>query len=512
MKRQLMTAALAIGLATGGLAVPALAAGASVHGDATSLMEAARKDQHDAALFMLRNNKAAARDKMADGTTVLHWAVHNGDLDLTKALIKAGADVNAVNDYGATPLGEAAVLADPEIVRALIKAGADVNHGNEWGQTALMSVARTDRVKAAEYLIDAGADVNATEKERHQTALMMAAAESQPAMVALLIEKGAKVDLPSDVNHWERLVSAESRVQNKPAGGFTALHYAARAGCAPCARALVEGGAAIDQQNPENITPLLMATLNARWDTAKYLIEAGADVNKWDLWGRAPLYSAVDYTTVPRGGRPDRPSMDATPPTEITTMLLEKGANPDMQLKLFPPYRSLGADRGGDSLLTIGTTPLIRAAKAGDWESVKILLEHGARADLPQSQGVSALMATAGVGFTITDTRGRFRQEGDCMKVANLLLDAGADVNFTDDHGRTALHGAARSGWTNMVKLLVSRGGDLTLATLDGKTPLNFANGDIGDIGRFRGTADPQPETAEAIRQLMGKEQVSLNR
>jgi len=511
--KQLMTAALALGLMAG-VAAPgglALAADTSVHGDATSLMDAARKGQHDAAVFMLRNNKDAVNEKMADGTTALHWAVHNGDAELVTLLIKAGADVSAVNDYGATPLSEAAVVADPEIVRALLKAGADPNYSNEWGQTPLMSVARTDRVKAAEYLIDAGADVNAREKERHQTALMMAAAQSQPEMVALLIEKGAKVDLQSDVNHWERLVSAESRVQNKPAGGFTALLYAARSGCAPCARELVDGGADIDRTNPENITPLLMATLNARWDTAKYLIEAGADVNKWDLWGRAPLYSTVDYTTVPRGGRADRPSLDKTKPTEVTAMLLKAGANPDMQLKLFPPYRSLGADRGGDSLLTIGTTPLIRAAKAGDYDSVRLLLEGGARADLPQSQGVSALMAAAGVGFTITDTRGRFRREEDCMKAVNLLLDAGADVNFQDERGRTALHGAAQSGWTDMVKLLVSRGADLTISTGDGKTPLDYANGDIGSFGRFRGTAEPQPETAKAIRELMGKEQLSLN-
>ena len=66
----------------------------------------------------------------------------------------------------------------------------------------------------------------------------------------------------------------------------------------------------INLADPENITPLLMAVLNARFDTAKVLIEAGADVNRWDIWGRAPLYSAIDFNTTPRGGRPDRPSSD----------------------------------------------------------------------------------------------------------------------------------------------------------------------------------------------------------
>ena len=52
--------------------------------------------------------------------------------------------------------------------------------------------------------------------------------------------------------------------------------------------------------------------MNLHFDTAQYLIEAGANPNKWDWWGRTPLYAAVDINTLPRGGRPDRPSLDDT--------------------------------------------------------------------------------------------------------------------------------------------------------------------------------------------------------
>src|SRR3977135_530077 len=62
----------------------------------------------------------------ADGTTALHWAVHQNDLDLAARLLRAGAKVNARNDYGATPMSEAAITGSAEMLEALLKAGADV--------------------------------------------------------------------------------------------------------------------------------------------------------------------------------------------------------------------------------------------------------------------------------------------------------------------------------------------------------------------------------------------------
>ena len=53
------------------------------------------------------------------------------------------------------------------------------------------------------------------------------------------------------------------------------------------------------------------------FDTAAYLIERGANLNKWDWWGRTPLYAAVDLNTLPRGGRPDRPSLDETTSLQV---------------------------------------------------------------------------------------------------------------------------------------------------------------------------------------------------
>ncbi|HEY6509748.1 MAG TPA: ankyrin repeat domain-containing protein, partial [Vicinamibacterales bacterium] len=313
-----------------------------------------------------------------DGTTALHWAVQRNDVDLVSRLLRAGARVNVTNAFGVSPMSEAALGANPAVIERLLAAGADVESPNADGQTALMVVARTGQVEAARTLLKRGAKVNAVEKWRGQTALMWAVAQGHSAMVRELIAQGADVNARSIVNDWSRQVTGEPRAVYRPAGGLTPLLFAAREGCVECVDLLVAAGADINRADPEAITPLLMAVMNMQFDTAAALIRRGANPNKWDLWGRGPLYSAVDVNTLPRGGRPDLPSMDKTSSAQVIGMLLEAGANPNQLLKMPPPFRNVGNDRGLDGMLTTGSTPLLRAAKALDAPAVNLLLERGA--------------------------------------------------------------------------------------------------------------------------------------
>ena len=142
-------------------------------------------------------------------------------------------------------------------------------------------------------------------------------------------------------------------------------------------------------------------------------------------------------------------------------MLLKAGANPNPQLKLFPPYRSLRDDRGADTVLTVGATPLLRAAKAGDIAAMKLLLTHGANPSLPTATGVTPLMAAAGNGSSNLDTRGRYKTEAQAVDAVNVLLASGVDINQRDNNGQTALYGAATWGWNDLVKTLAARNADL---------------------------------------------------
>ena len=471
---------------------------------AAPLVDAVKSGDRAAAMTLIAQ-RADVNAPESDGTTPLHWAVHHGDLELTQRLIRAGAKVNVKNDYGSTPMAEAAILGRADLLEALLKAGADAESPNGDGQTALMAVARTGRVDAARLLLKYGAKVNAVEQWRGQTALMWAVAQKQPAMVAELVKAGADVNARSTVNNWERQVTAEPRAIYRPAGGLTPLLYAAREGCVECARLLVEAGAEINLADPEKISPLLMAVINGQWDTAQYLIKKGANPNQWDLWGRAPLYAAVDLNTIPRGGRSDWPSLDETTPLQVVEMLLAVGANSNAQLKLSPPFRNIGNDRGLDGMLTTGATPLLRAAKALDATAIAALLAKGADISLANSRGITPIMAAAGLGSVDADTRGFYLSEDTqqrSIESLKLLIKAGGDINSKDSRGLTPLHEAARWGWNDVVQFLVANGADLNAKDNRGNTPIDSALGKAGGNSRGGARIDVHEDTAALLKKL----------
>jgi ankyrin repeat protein len=455
------------------LALPALWLGTA---RADDLIDALKAKHHDAAAQLLATG-ADAHAREPDGTTALHWAVYNDDRELVEKLIKAGADVAASNDYGATPMQVAAVTADPEVLRDLLKAGANVDSPNPEGQTALMVVARTGNLDAAKLLLSHGAKVDAREQWGGQTALMWAAAQRQPEMVRLLIEHHADVNARGAVRDWQRRVTAEGRPKNMNHGGFTPLLYSARNGCIRCAQYLLKAHADPNLPDPDGMTALILALDNMHFDFAAYMVSAGADVNRWDFYGQTPLYMAIDLNTLPTGGRADLPSEDKTTGLQVAELLLKAGANPNVQLKLRPPYRNGVFDRGGDQVLSTGATPLLLACKSGDIDAIKLLLKYKALVNLPNSTGVTPLMAAAGMGHSFNPTRGRYKTDAQAAEAVTLVKDAGGEVNSHAAGGLTALHAAAEHGWNETVKVLVADGAALEPLDANGLAPIDYAAG-----------------------------------
>jgi ankyrin repeat protein len=437
------------------------------------------------------------------GSTPLLVAATHGDVAQVRQLLKTGANPNVRNKLDTTPLLEAAFHSNPEMIKALLDAGADPNAAGADGQTPLMLVARGTSVVAAKMLLDKGASAKAAESQRQQTALMWAAANSQGPMTRLLVERGADLDAKTATDLMTPLVSAEPRAQPRSPGGMTALMFASREGCLDCVAAMVEKGASIDLPDPEGVTPLLWAIWNTRFDVAKYLIDHGANVNRWDWWGRTPLYLAVDYVTLPHGGRPDQPSLDQTLPIDIVRLLFEKGADPNPQLKMTAPLRATGNDRGLDPMLSPGTTPLVRAAKAMDVESMKALLDRGADITLTNSRGMTATLAASGMGSTDADTRGYFTTsdvQDRAIAALDLMFHHGGLINGkAGQFAQVPLHGAAFWGWNRVVEYLLQKGAEINVADSRGYTAVDYAMGRAGGNSRGGQRIDVHKDTADLL-------------
>jgi ankyrin repeat protein len=449
---------------------------------------------------------ASADGRGPDGSTPLQWAVYRNDAAEVKRLLKAGAKIGEANDYGATPMQMAAATGNREILKLLLDAGANADSPNAEGQTALMEVARTGDVEAAKLLLRHGATVDAREAWGAQTALMWASARRHPQMMELLISHGADVNARSVWRNWERHVTAESRAKRTNAGGLTALMYAARENCLECVRVLIRHHVDVDLADPDGVAPVTIAIMNTNWDIAQRLIEAGADVNQWDMYGQSPLYAAVVHS-VPRppslfGGGPGVNPLDApnkAAPMDVITLLLQKGANPNMQLF----YRPAGRNAGGAAR---GATPLMAAAAEDEVGLVKLLLAHGADAKLYQADNQTPIMAALG-------GRGSFGGGGAAngeasVEVLKVLHDAGTEVNIMSiqhhllrTRGGTALHFAVRANSAQAVKLLVSWGIDVNARDPDGLTALDYAMA-RGYVPFLAQRQPPQMELAKLLREL----------
>jgi ankyrin repeat protein len=423
----------------------------------------------------------------ADGSTALQWAVFEGDVAEVSRLLDAGADVSIANNYGASPMGLAAEVADTAILRLLLEAGADVDSPNPEGQTALMLVARTGKLDAAQLLLDHGATIDAREAWGGQTALMWASARRHPEMIALLIAHGAEIDARSTRRDYQRHVQAEGRPKSLDTGGFTPLLYAARENCLTCVDVLLAKGADIDLPDPDGVSPLHLAIMNANWDIARQMIEAGADVNQWDIYGEAPLYTSIGNYTRINGGRASIDPLNETEGLEILRMLLDHGANPNMQL-FFRPANVRGSTN------TRGSTPLIRAANNGDQDIVELLLEYGADPTIYMADRQTPIHAVLA---------GR-ASEQQALELIRLFYTAGTDINVIalvnhreEIRGGTALHYAVRKRYKDVIRELASYGIDMDAVDQDGLTALDYTRS--RGFMPFMALQTPKYEEEEAL-------------
>ncbi|KAL5491813.1 hypothetical protein EMCRGX_G017177 [Ephydatia muelleri] len=262
-----------------------------------------------------------------DGQTALHIISENGHTDTVVALLERGADINARDKDGQTALHISSKNGHTDTVVALLERGADINARDKFGQTALHISSKNGHTDTVVALLERGADINTRDKDQN-TPLLLSSINGHTGTVVLLLERGVDIDakdkdqrtallLSSKYGHTAVLVALHERgadVNAKDLNGHTAvdlarvhhhsnlvellecksqgalLRAASEGGDTLIVKKLLNEGADVDSRDIQGRTALHVA---GNVETARALIDAGADLNAKDKDKAPPGYLAV---------------------------------------------------------------------------------------------------------------------------------------------------------------------------------------------------------------------------
>jgi ankyrin repeat protein len=446
-----------------------LIAGVTRGAGPSDIADAAQRGDR-AAVAKLIQQKANVNAPQIDGATALHWAVYKHDAEMVDLLIRAGADVKAANRTGITPLTMAAIYGDPAIIDRLIKAGADAKQMGPNGETMVMFAARAGNPQGLKVLLEAGADVNARESIRGTTALMWAVEQKHSEAVKVLLAAGADPEAKSGgaglprnymanrVNQRAVLL-AQDRRRRAAANGITYEEQLTR-----------------DQK-------------------------AGVEIGGQRGLGQA--LGADGQPLAPGGGGGARQGGAAQPGTAPATPAAATDAAP-------------GATQGPAAQSSATTAPDAQAAAAGRGGRGGRAGRQGGQAQAQgQGQGqapdpddsddnevvVAGLVGSGGGGLTPLIFAAR---EGD-IESAKALLDAGAKINAQSEYGWTALLTAVNNRNYKLAAMLLDRGADPNIANKGGWTPLYLATDNRNIEGGDYPVPKPDMDHLEIIAMLLDK-------
>jgi ankyrin repeat protein len=418
-------------------------------------------------------------------------AVVGDQATVVDLLLDHGADIDAPDLLGQTPLLYAALMGHDALVELLLSRGADIDARNVVGLAPVHGAALCGHLDVMHRLHAAGADVGAADRRR-ATPLHYATMMGRADVVEALLELGADVRAttatgatPLHTASWN-VDEARARVLDGFRLGMDGAAYAIlrdsmnailHAGDehARIARLLLEHGAVVDARNAQRWTPLGEAAARGRHDLTEVLLEHGADWRVRDAAGFTPLHTAAEFghlavveALAERGASLTSAVNDTRTPIHLAA---QKGAGSVVAFLL----------RGGvdiESRERNGTTPLMMAGIGGSAAVATILLDAGADIEAVDTNGRTALMSPF-VAVALR-TRGvdpkNLATTATAAAVTRVLLERGADVTVVErPTGRSALHMACLGGATEGARVLLDHGADLDRVDGQDLTPLHLA-------------------------------------
>ncbi len=407
----------------------------------------------------------------------LIWPAFSGDVEMTRLLIAAGADVNVSSRTG-NPLGiavgrnwEENEKGFTEVVRLLIEAGADVN-----GSGALGNAVTQNRTNVAMMLLKAGAKV-----QKNSLLLATAVHNRNRELALALIPAGGEINERTEMKGWNAgmteykaayanatvlsiaVQSGDEEIVKAPIKGGANVHLADEKGVSPLDWAkqlkhgkivsLLEAAIAANPVKADPSEELLLAVDRGDLDAVKKCLKAGADPNVRDARksakGMTPLLSAA------KSGNEQLVAALLDGGADIETKDHQGDQDDDTGFNFV--YKDFGVSGALKTGCSIHRTALAWAAAEGHANVVRLLIQRGAEVNaLDRVKGTPLLPAA----------------EAGSIEIVTELLKAGADVDVQNRSKRSALLLAARKGHLEVVKILIDAKAKLDLKDKDGMTPL----------------------------------------
>lgn len=375
----------------------------------------------------------AGADAATLGWNALMQAIAFGTLDEVEAELQRGADPNEEQERRMTPWRLCLLVGDVVKAEKLLEFGVRVTSDD------LFTAVRKDNPQMVRWLLDHGADPNARDNYQHSV-LQEAATWRATACVKLLIEAGADVHAKDHVESQpisdastpeivRLLVEAGADINYISGQGYTLLKSMAEQVNIDMVRALLNMGADTDAETKRyTTTPLYVAVQQDDLEIVRLLLEAGANPNAQNVDRWFPLANAQSIEMV-------QLLLDYGADIHLTNEMgqdaLQDQKDPEVAAYLIEAGAHVNPDKGQSG------SPLQGAARNGNLEKMRLLLQRGADVDQAESWGETALMTAAEHSF---------------VKGVRLLLDHHANVHLkeNDEHGRTALfYAAAPEGFTS---------------------------------------------------------------
>lgn len=423
--------------------------------DIGGLYQAIKHNNIKAVKFFIENN-AHVEIATFDGTTPLVLAIEENKPKIVELLIKEGK----ANIYGVYaketekyPIYCAVKNKNLNMIKILLNNNFDLKR-----ESYILSYAMENSDEnIVKYLVENGADMYSYEI----TALYQAVLNLNPKLVEYFLDKGASIEKAggTDVYGNIMMAAAGSKFNNsndKSPVDLTLLEKSAENSAKITEMLIGKADKNIINDSLEGKTPLIIAVGNSYIDTAKILIENGADVNSVDFEGWSALNYAVNNGDI-----------------EIAKLLLENKAKikDELLIAIKSPIvesriniMKLLIDNKANINYTDenGFNPLNIAIESGDMELTKFLITNGANVNSLMQDGVSL------IGYAIAQNN---------MDLLQILIENGANVNYTggDSWANTPLQTASRLGLDNVVRILLTRNADINAVDMNGNTALHTA-------------------------------------